>query len=299
MTDPAPDAVRSGAADTGVVADADGERPVFGRPSPAAGTEPVLRPEGHGGAASWRAEGASTEWCTLRAASVTGVRHRLAGRGSDDAFAWAHDGDRLAVAIADGVGAVADSAAAAHRVVTTAVGAALAGLPAPDARLGAGESETALRAAVDAANRAAEGGGATTLVVALVLPAAGGGLDVSLARVGDSTALVVKEGGAGDEIFAAPDTERADTATAALPAGSPVVETATVSLWDGAVLALVTDGVGDPWRDGPSTVAPALAAALLGRPSPPELLRVADFSRRGCHDDRTLVCLWGRPAPAV
>lgn len=279
----------------------DAARPVFGRPSPAAGTEPVLRAAGDGGTASWRAEGASVAWCTLRAASVAGVRHRLAGQGSDDAFAWAHDGPRLAVAVADGVGSVAGSAGAAHRAVTGAVAAALAAAtpgagPAAGSTAGTGATaETALQSAIEAANRAAEGGGATTLVVALVQPAADGALDVALARVGDSTARLVAPGANGEEIFAAPDADRSDTATAALPAASPVVETVVTTLPAEAVLVLVTDGVGDPWRDGPSTVGPGLAATLLERPSPPELLRVIDFSRRGCHDDRTLVALWARP----
>jgi hypothetical protein len=41
-------------------------------------------------------------------------------------------------------------------------------------------------------------------------------------------------------------------------------------------------------------VAPALAAALTEPPTPLELVRLADFSRQGCHDDRTLLALWLR-----
>lgn len=265
-------------------------RPVFGMPSPASASEPHLRARGDGSVASWRAEGASTAACTVRAASVAGVRHRLAGQGSDDSFAWAHDGDRLAVAVADGVGSVPGAAGASHRAATAAVEAALTAAADRD-------PTSAVLAAVEAANRAAAGGGASTVVVALVGPADGGRLGVALARVGDSTAVIVDGDGTGEELFRLPDPDRAGTATAALPADDPAVETAVAELDDASVLALLTDGIGDPWRDGPTTVAPAMVSGLLDRPSPPELLRLADFSRRGCHDDRTLLCVWARTAP--
>jgi hypothetical protein len=74
-----------------------------------------------------------------------------------------------------------------------------------------------------------------------------------------------------------------------------VVETAAVRLGD-RVLVLVTDGIADPWRDGPSTVAPALASTLAAHPTAIDLAVLADFSRHGCHDDRTIVALWMRPA---
>ena len=261
----------------------DQDLPGFGRPSAAAGAEPRLAPGGDDTVAAWRAEASSTTWCTLRAASVAGVRHRLAGARSDDAFAWAHAERRLAVAVADGLGSVEGSAGASHRASAAAVAAAV-GFPGEDL---AG----AARAGVEAANRAAGGGGATTLVVAV----AGPGGETVVARVGDSSAFTVKAGGSWAELFEPPDPERAGTATAALPAGEPAVQTATTGLWDGAVLVLATDGVADPWRDGPTTVAPSLAGAVLARPTAVELLQVTDFSRHGCHDDRTLVCLWGRP----
>lgn len=258
----------------------------FGRPSAAAGAEPRLAASGDDGVAAWRAEASSTAWCTLRAASVVGVRHRLAGSRSDDAFAWAHDEHRLAVAVADGLGSIEGSAGASHRASAAAVAAALGA---------AGDDPVeAARAAVDAANRAARGGGATTLVVAV----SDRGGETGVARVGDSTAFTVKSGGSWAELFGPPDPDRAGTATAALPAEEPAVEAATTGLWDGTVLVMATDGVADPWRDGPTTVAPSLVSVLLDEPSAPDLLRAADFSRHGCHDDRTLVCLWARPETA-
>lgn len=221
----------------------------------------------------------------MRAASVVGVRHRLAGQGSDDSYAWVHDHDALAVAVADGVGSRPGSADTAARACRAAAREALAV---------AGRSpEEAVRAAVGAANAAANAacdsasGGATTLVVALVRREGGG----AVGRVGDSSAWWIGRDGAG-ELFDPPDPERSDTATAALPMGEPDVELRSLTTGPGTVLALLTDGLADPLRDGPATVSPALTAALRDRPDPLQLLSLADFSRQGCHDDRTIVCVW-------
>lgn len=226
-------------------------------------------------AASWRADGASTDWCTVRAASVVGVRHRLAGQDNDDSFAWAHRLDLLAVAVADGLGSVPGSAAAARRAAAAAVLAALDG---------------GLEAAVCASNEAAEGGGATTLVVALVVPDG----TVEVARVGDSSAFVVEPGGAWRELFPGPQDDKLGAATEALPAGRPALEAAATVLGSESVLVLATDGVADPWRDGPTTVAPAITGAVVERPSALQVAVLADFSRQGCHDDRTMLCVWRR-----
>lgn len=217
----------------------------------------------------------------MRAASAIGVRHRLAGEGSDDSYAWAHDDDTLVVAVADGVGSLPGSAATAARACAAAVGEGLA-------RAANGTPEEAAMAAVVAANVAAAGGGATTLVVAIVRREGGG----AIGRVGDSSAWSIEPGGLVEELFDPPDPERADTATAALPVSDLDAEARPISLGKRQVLALVTDGIADPLRDGPATVAPALSAALLARPDPIQMLSLADFSRQGCHDDRTIVGVW-------
>lgn len=257
----------------------DDAAPVFGRHSPAATVEPGLRSTGEATTAAYRVEGGRTGWCALRAASITGVRHRLAARQGEDCFAWAHRGDRLVVAVADGLGSVPGSAAAASRAAAAAVAAAV-GEP--------GALDAAVRAGLRAANEAAEGGGRTTLV----LGALGADGAAELLRVGDSTAfLVANEGTGAAELFAARDDDGVGTETDALPGDDPVGETARVLL-GGDVLVLATDGVADPWRDGPATVAPTLAAAIAAHPAPLDLARLADFSRQGCHDDRALVVLW-------
>ncbi|MCU4183982.1 protein phosphatase 2C domain-containing protein [Acidiferrimicrobium sp. IK] len=229
-----------------------------------------------------RADGGDSGSWIVRAASLSGTRHRLAGAGPDDAYAWGAAGEMLVVAVADGVSNRPGSAASAAAAVEAAVEAAIDADR--DERLGV--LEHAVAAASDATRRC--GDGATTLVIAV--------LDAStpaiLARVGDSSAFVLT-GGAWTEVWAPdPDAGSIRTATAALPADRPSPEPAQVWLGPGDVLVLVTDGVADPIRDGPTTVAPGLAAALAAPPEPLELARLVDFSRQGVHDDRTLIAVW-------
>jgi serine/threonine protein phosphatase PrpC len=214
------------------------------------------------------------------------VRHRLAGRTVQDSFAWAADGDSLAVAVADGLGGVPDSDTTAARAAPAAVEAAITT---------AGRAEDRVSAAMSAANEAARGGGATTIVVA-ILERSGG---VSVARVGDSSAFLVHADDASwQELFATPAGDAIGSTTAALPGDGLPAERAASSLDGHDVLVLATDGVADPWRDGPATVAPVLAAALAQPSAPLELAQLADFSRQGCHDDRTLLAVWLRPGTA-
>lgn len=138
--------------------------------------------------------------------------------------------------------------------------------------------------------------GATTIVVCVV----DSGCEAALARVGDSTAFVV--GGEDEqgwrELFAPPADHEAEVpvVTGAIEAGegslSATVETVEVSLEGTEVVAVVSDGIAGPWRDGPTTVAPAMVDGLVARPTPLELATLADFSRQGCHDDRTIVAVW-------
>lgn len=257
----------------------------------------------------------------MRVASLAGVRHRLAGTPGDDAYAWTCTNRALVLAVADGVGSVPGSGPAARRAVDAACSAAAASLerravtgvvPAGSEMDGAGTGDhpggtvtpdtdavgrsdedlaSACGEAVAAARAAVAGGsGATTLVVAAV----GDDGRCRLVRVGDSSALLLS-GPDWEELFAGPEADRSTTATAALPAGEPAVESAGATLAVGDALVLVTDGIGDPIRDGPETVAPGLAAAMAVPPSPLALAWVADFSRQGCHDDRTVLALWRMP----
>jgi serine/threonine protein phosphatase PrpC len=282
----------------------------------------------------YRADGGDTARFCLRVASVAGIRHRLARVSSDDAYAWAllpEDGG-LVLGVADGIGSVSRGGQGAELAVAAAcrwlaAGAADQG-PAGEGPAGkgpAGEGPAGEGPAGDAVEDAdlfaaafaeaqhtleAHGDGApaelsTTLVLARLRPVVlpeGGAADgdrrvlVELARVGDSTAWTLLDG-AWHELFAGPQAhDLAGRATFALPApgGAPALERVSVQVGAGAVIVLTTDGVGDPLRDGPETVAPGLAAALRVPPAPLDLARAADFSRRGCSDDRTILAVWVR-----
>jgi serine/threonine protein phosphatase PrpC len=255
---------------------------VWGRPSPAAGAGWKLRGSADAASAAYRADGGEWGNWSVRAATAAGVRHRLAGLAAEDAYGWAVlGGDALVLTVADGVGSMPGAAGAALTAVRAAGGIE----PEP---AGAGLLDSAV-AAVEAANLALAGHpGSTTLVVAVLA-----GAEAALARVGDSSAMLLS-GEQWLELWPAPADDEVDTATAALPADLPVVDTAEVALGRDDVLVLLTDGVAVPLRDGPTTVAPALASVVAGCPSPRDLLDAADFSRQGCHDDRTIVAAWHR-----
>jgi serine/threonine protein phosphatase PrpC len=282
-----------------------GPSPVFGRPSPAS-SSPWKLGDRTAATASVRADGADTDWCLLRAVSVVGVRHRLAGRPVEDAWAWGGAAEHVILAVADGVGSLPASgpvaALAAASAVESGTAAVIAASESVSCSVGGEDDEPpeegapwpdlVLPDAVAAANAALTGveDGATTLVVALV----GRDGTAEVIRVGDSTAFVLS-GGTWSELFA--DADGADMrspATAALPATAPHPESARVELGPGDALVLVTDGVGDPLRDGPGTVGPGLADGLAEAPHPLALAGLVDFSRQGCHDDRTLAAIWRR-----
>ena len=249
---------------------------MYGRPSPASTAPWKLRGAAEAADAALRADGGDAGGLALRVASLSGVRHRVAAKGPEDAYAWCVEGGALLVAVADGVGSRPGAARASATAAQAAVDALATGATPADA--------------VQAASAALDGGvGSSTLVTGRVTPEGA----VSLARVGDSTALVLS-GGAWQELWADPDADdgSGSTVTTAIPARDPQVEVAEVTLGVGEALVIVTDGVGDALRDGPTTVAPGLAAALATPPDPLELARVTDFSRQGVGDDRTLLAVW-------
>ncbi len=279
--------------------------PAWGEPSAATEAAVPLRRQAAAGQACYRADGGQSDEFLVLAASVAGVSHRLSGRRCEDAYGWALPRPgRLAVIVADGV----STAGRGGEGADIAVDAACEHLLVAEGR-GEGEDrgELACLAALRAASEAVSAAGgasaaelSTTFVVALV-SVSGAGTEVSLARVGDSSAFVLA-GAEWDELFPGrADEELRGSVVGVLPLGSRAggdnIETASVLLPTGAVLVLLTDGVADPLRDGPGTVAPALAEVLRAGPSgaltPLALANAADFSRRGCQDDRTIVAVWG------
>ena len=145
----------------------------------------------------------------------------------------------------------------------------------------------------------------TTFVVAL-LSAADDETEVVLARVGDSTAFVL-DGTQWRELFRHPDDDEfRGVPVEVLPLREDAGPTAIETLICAPVTRLrcwccSRTGWPTPCEKGQGTVAPALAGVLSGGPTgdlaPLDLAHAADFSRRGCQDDRTILAAW--PAHAV
>jgi serine/threonine protein phosphatase PrpC len=289
------------------------------------------------------------------AASVGGASHRWAGRRCEDSFGWAlPEPGHLALVVADGVGSAGRGGEGAELAVEAACrylgGSGASGWGPARCRAAISEASDALyRSGGEAPAELA-----TTIVVAL-LRASAGRAEVTLGRVGDSSAFVLLPGGEWQELFGVAGAtgdgqlagaEAADegdgalllTATVSLPLPSPQraqrpppgapgraeadtaeagtgeadtaeagtgeagtgeagrVELVSAELGRGAALVLLTDGVAQPLRDGPTTVAPGLAEALRcgreGELGPLGLAGAVDFSRRGAHDDRTVLVAW-------
>jgi serine/threonine protein phosphatase PrpC len=205
----------------------------------------------------------------------------------------------LALVIADGVSTAGRGAEGADIVISAARQYLLS---CEASGWGKRECEAVVRAASEELVRLAGPSPrefSTTFVVAL-LSTVDDEADVVLARVGDSTAFLL-EGTQWRELFRDPDDEEfRGVPVEVLPlredAGPAAIELSSASLSPGCAVVLLTDGVADPLREGPGTVAPALALVLRGGPagelSPLDLARAADFSRRGCQDDRTVLAAW-------
>jgi serine/threonine protein phosphatase PrpC len=258
--------------------------------------------------ANYRADGGQSPDFVVLAASVAGAAHRLGGGRCEDSYGWVKPcPGRLGLVVADGVSTAGRGGDGADLAVQAA------------ARYlsechGWGESECR-GAIMRASEQLMSAGGAlpsasvaelsTTLVVALVT-AGTGRPGAVLGRVGDSTAFRL-DGEVWQELFPArEDDDLHHVVTDVLPQRGvaegdlSAVETASVELLGGAAIVVVTDGIANPLRDGPTTVAPALAEVLragsAGKLPPLALAAAADFSRRGCQDDRTIVVAWPRPA---
>lgn len=301
--------------------------PVWGEPSSATRAPVLLRSGVTAADAGYRADGGFSEHFAVLGASVVGVSHRLAGRRCDDAFGWAlASPEVLVVAVADGVSGAARGGEGAELAVAAAcehvvgqsahpVGADLSAW-APGGRewglvlcLGAtmAANEALFEAAAHMECERAEL--STTLVVA-ALAWRQDGAHADIARLGDSTAFVLS-GSHWEEIVPENPAEADEegfiepSLSAVLPGARADelggIQVSSLDLGGEDALVLVTDGLANPMRDGPTTVAPALAELLAKGPggelSPLALAHGADFSRRGCQDDRTIVAAWALDVP--
>lgn len=288
--------------------------PTWGEPSTASQATVPLRSPATAADCAYRAEGGSSENFSVMGASVVGVGHRLAGRRCDDAFGWALVAPNiLFLVVADGVSNAPHGGEGAELAVKAACRSASSAQvqapPGPEGqdreRFGTMVCLDALISANEVVFAAAQDMGVgprelSTTLVAAVLTLEEGRALVDLTTVGDSAAFVLGSEGWTELGREGQEEGMRDSGTTVLPGPEPQevegVGIGSFELGPGEILVLMTDGVSDPLREGPTTVAPGLASVLAeaysGRLTPLGLALAADFGRRGCQDDRTVLAAW-------
>ncbi|MFI6325025.1 protein phosphatase 2C domain-containing protein [Nonomuraea sp. NPDC050556] len=246
-------------------------------------------------------DGWSTPEVTLRSASVRGERHRYYRQPRQDTTrAVVHEGTGTVVfAVADGLSSATAAAVGAAEACQAAVRALYTQLDARQVDHEAVVRQTAeslhRQAAAMAPQSRADDLLATTLIAGTARPGADG-IEISLFRVGDSSAWVLDSArGTFHPLFdVKTDGDVVATAVAALPAVPEKLEQRAGTLVAGQVLLVGTDGFGDPLGDGDGQVGALFAEHLAAPPSPLWLAHLLDFSRETFDDDRTLLALWPR-----
>lgn len=254
-------------------------------------------------------DGWSTAEVTLRSASVRGERHRYYGQPRQDATcAVAHEGTGTVVfAVADGLSSATASAVGAAEACRAAVWAIHTQLD--EGRPGH-DFPAAVRFAAESLHRQAAAMSprepdlsqveelvATTLVAGTARPGPEG-IEISLFRVGDSSAWVLDLTRHRFHPLFGGKTEGDVVATSvtALPRVPEQLEQRFGKLVPGQVLLVGTDGFGDPLGDGDGQIGALFAEHLAAPPSPLWLAHLIDFSRETFDDDRTLLAIWPRSA---
>ena len=283
---------------------------VVGRPAPAFEPRPIARAHR---LTPYRpdstADGWSTSYATLRAASIRGQYHRYNGAPRQDDFAVMQltEPNRIVVALADGISAATQS----HVGATAAVRYATQWLAGQNDKpadqidwVSLIESTAwtlvtqtaALLGVPEASADQAEELMATTLVCAVVEPDPLGGLVARVVSVGDSGCWILDGEGAFTAVTGGKHSDQADVTSSAvvgLPRVPNGIEPVMIHVAPDQVLLFATDGFGDPLGDGGGPVGD-LFVAVLQRPVPSmvELVYALDFSRETFDDDRTLVAFW-------
>ncbi|MGW8375336.1 protein phosphatase 2C domain-containing protein [Streptomyces sp. ODS28] len=248
---------------------------------------------------------------TVRAGSVAAETCRPYDNCNDTFALWSHRATDLCfMAVADGVGRSEDAgraARAAARVAVTAFRAKCGGLLDPRGshladRVREAIADVAVTLDELARRRLASKGGQggpkvagghgdyrTTLVVAALVTRVppGGRVPAVVARVGDSTAWRLHSGSLAP-VF--PGRAEESAPTAALPGNFAALETQTLHLGDGEVLALTTDGLA---RDGRDEHVRAFVGRLWAAPPTPlEFLASLAVRRNDRDDDRAAAVAW-------
>ncbi|KUF18219.1 protein phosphatase 2C domain-containing protein [Streptomyces silvensis] len=254
-------------------------------------------------------DGGQTGAVTVRAGAVAAETCRPRDNCNDAFALWSDAVTGICfLAVADGVGRSEDAgraARAAARVAVTAFRAEWRPAPDPDPsevrlaeRVRGAVADVAATLDAQFRRRAKDGrrerrGGygdfRTTLVVAALATRVppGGSVPAVVARVGDSTAWRLRAGTLAP-VFPGHADELAPTA--ALPGNYAALELQALSVGDGEVLALTTDGLARDGRD-------EHVRAFLGRfwaapPTPLEFLGSLAVRRNDRNDDRAAAVVW-------
>lgn len=242
---------------------------------------------------------------TLRVASVRGASHRYANECRQDAFCVAPTSEAggLIVAVADGVGSARFSHVGSYEAAQLAT-SRVPELLKNDEPAGRLTSWDLQEVADELASRAHQlgrspGDLSTTLCLAAIPSAAseGDALELVLARIGDSSAYVVR--GASDHgweaVFSSPtdaESEFIDTKTAALPEQARA-DVRKVRVRAGDILILGTDGFLNPVIASERTRLALTRNWTRGHlPSLSEFLWTVDSRIKTYDDDRTAALIW-------
>ncbi|WP_344897159.1 protein phosphatase 2C domain-containing protein [Actinomadura meridiana] len=234
---------------------------------------------------------------TVRAASLVGPGHRCAepAQHRQDAYRLGRDPDRrhLLVAVADGMSDSSRSHLGANVAVTALIGRLRADL-------GRGTSPDGHALFLDAARQmsgmAVQQGlaeddvrAAALAAIVPVEPAADGRRRVWASWIADVGVWARADGGWARLVGADKGGLDGDVLTEFLPFHPDRAQTAELTLEEGAVLALATDGIGDVLADGG---APWFADRWAAPPHIASFVADVGYDARGRLDDRTAVVIW-------
>lgn len=260
------------------------------RPEPNAVTPQSVRPEDY--VSDTELDGGRVGANEIRAVSARGHVHRWEGEVRQDAFAFGLSGNRLVLAVSDGVGNAVASSVGANAAVREATREVL-------------EEQTVVSRARQAVQDAAVTRGLSPRDVSATLVAASIPIEptrgddeslwpVTIYQLGDSVAVRLR-GGAWD-VLHHPDARQSGSDDLTNSAVDALPHSGEAAVWiehfePDDVLLLVTDGVSN-LAAANSEYKRAIISLFDGRtPSMAELLRVVDATVKSFDDDRTVVAL--------
>lgn len=256
------------------------------------------------------------EW-HVRGASVRGRSHGHRGEYRDDALAGNVDGHLLVLAVADGAGSSALSRIGAAVTAQLAVDRTIARFVTDGAntdataRLGTAMAHAVHDAAVRLHELATIGGVSPTALRTTVIVVAIAGETMLVSQVGDGAVLIRRTDGSVVRVGAQRETAWAGEVTCFVPDACAMTQAAALRQLrasDVALIALMTDGVDDPFHPLEQSGAALVSQWMHGTTAPigtakqqtlgpvlndaMALVNWLAFEQRGEVDDRTLLLAW-------